>query len=106
VLVGDVGVHFPSAPPDQVEVGFTVAPRHQVKGYGTEAVTGLLGFLFGSLRKHRVYASVDPQNRRSIALLERVGMRQEAHFRKSLWFKGEWVDDVVFAVLGSEWKGR
>jgi RimJ/RimL family protein N-acetyltransferase len=32
-------------------------------------------------------------------------MRQEAHFRKSLWFKGEWVDDVVFAVLASEWKG-
>ncbi|MFN8177800.1 MAG: GNAT family protein [bacterium] len=105
VLVGDLGVHFPPAQPEQVEIGFTVAPRHQGKGYGTEAVIGLLGFLFESLRKHRVYASVDPENRRSIALLKRVGMKQEAHFRKSLRFKGEWVDDVVFAVLASEWTG-
>ena len=30
-------------------------------------------------------------------------MRKEAHFVRSLWFKGEWVDDVIFAVLASEW---
>ena len=40
-----------------------------------------------------------------MALLRRVGMRQEAHFRESLWFKGEWADDVVFAILQSEWMG-
>jgi RimJ/RimL family protein N-acetyltransferase len=37
-------------------------------------------------------------------LLQRVGMRQEAHFVKSLWFRGEWVDDVIFAILSSEWR--
>jgi RimJ/RimL family protein N-acetyltransferase len=31
------------------------------------------------------------------------GMRQEVHFRESLWFKGEWADDVVFGILASEW---
>jgi RimJ/RimL family protein N-acetyltransferase len=51
-----------------------------------------------------VFASVDPRNHASIALLRRVGMRQEAHFRQSLWWRGEWVDDVIFAVLQSEWK--
>jgi RimJ/RimL family protein N-acetyltransferase len=49
---------------------------------------------------------VDPRNEPSVALLKRVGMRQEAHFRESLWFKGEWVDDMVFGILGSEWKSR
>jgi RimJ/RimL family protein N-acetyltransferase len=53
-----------------------------------------------------VYGSVDPRNRASIALLARVGMRQEAHFRKSLWLRGEWVDDLVFAILESEWTRR
>jgi RimJ/RimL family protein N-acetyltransferase len=33
-------------------------------------------------------------------------MRREAHFHKSMWFKGEWVDDVVFGILESEWKSR
>jgi RimJ/RimL family protein N-acetyltransferase len=39
-------------------------------------------------------------------LLKRVGMRQEAHLRQSLWFKGEWVDDMVFGILETEWKNR
>jgi RimJ/RimL family protein N-acetyltransferase len=38
-----------------------------------------------------------------MALLQAVGMRQEAHFRESLWFHGEWADDVVFAMLAGEW---
>jgi RimJ/RimL family protein N-acetyltransferase len=31
-------------------------------------------------------------------------MRQEAHFVRSLWFKGEWVDDMIFAMLASDWR--
>lgn len=31
-------------------------------------------------------------------------MRQEAHHRESLWFRGEWVDDVIFALLDHEWQ--
>ena len=105
-LVGDLGVHFPLDEPHQVEIGVTVARGHQGRGFGTEAVRGLLGHLFGPCQKHRVFASVDPRNRASMALLKRVGMRQEAHFRESLWFKGEWVDDLVFAILQWEWNGR
>ena len=88
----------------QVEIGFTLAPEYQGQGFGTEAVTGLLNHLLGRCKKHRVFASVDPRNEASVALLKRVGMRQEAHFHESLWFKGEWVDDMVFAILESEWK--
>ena len=105
-LLGDLGVRF--LPPDarQVELGVTLAPRHQGRGYATEALSGLLDHLFGALGKHRVFASVDPGNAPCRALLERVGMRQEAHFRRSLFIRGEWVDDVVYAVLGSEWANR
>ncbi len=91
--------------PRQVEIGFTLAPAYWGQGLATEAVSGILSYLFGPAQKHRVFASVDPRNAPSIALLERVGMRREAHFRESLWFKGEWVDDVIFGVLKSEWKG-
>lgn len=105
-LIGDVGIHFPTDNPQQVEIGVTVAPDYQRQGFASEAVTGLLDYIFGSLRKHRVFASVDPRNQPSIALLKRIGMRQEAHFRNSLWINGEWVDDLVFAILRSEWISR
>jgi len=105
-LVGDLGVRLQGEDARQAELGFTVAPGYQRRGFGTEAVRGMLGHLFESLDTHRVVASVDPRNGPSIALLRRVGMRQEAHFRRSLWFKGEWVDDLVFGILKSEWQGR
>ena len=103
LLIGDIGVHVTANDPRQVEFGVTVAPMHQGQGLGTESVIGLLDHLLVGMQKHRVFASVDPRNAPSVALLHRVGMREEAHFRESLWFKGEWVDDVVFGILRSEW---
>ena len=105
-LIGDIGVHFCEDGPAQVEIGFTLAGRFQGRGYATEAVTGVFDLLFGTYEKHRVFASVDPRNTPSCALLKRLGMRQEAHFVKSLWIDNEWVDDVVFGILESEWKKR
>ena len=102
VLVGDLGTHVMAEDPRQVEIGVTLAPAHQGQGLATEAVSCLLGHLLGPVGKHRVFASVDPRNVPCIKLLERVGMRQEAHVRQSLWLKGEWVDDMVFGILASE----
>lgn len=102
-LIGDLGVHFLSAESEPVEIGYTLAPDHWGNGYATEAVRALLDYLFCQLKKHRVIASVDPDNLASIALLNRIGMRQEAHFRQSLRYKEKWVDDVIFAMLRSEW---
>lgn len=104
-LIGDLGVHFIGDDGQQAEIGFTIAPAHQRQGLGAEAVSALLNHLFTALNKHRVFASVDPRNPASMALLKKVGMRQEAHFHQSLFWKGDWVDDVVFALLRSEWQG-
>lgn len=102
-LIGDLGVHFLGNDNCQVELGFTLSKQFQGKGYAHEAVKGVIDFLFHALKKHRIIASVDPQNNKSIHLVSRLGFRKEAHFKKSLFVNGEWVDDVVFALLASEW---
>ena len=33
-------------------------------------------------------------------------MRREAYMIESLWINGQWMDDLVFATLRREWKGR
>ena len=101
-LIGDCGIHILDAP-RLAEIGITVAPRFQCRGYATEALRAIVGYLFGKLRKHRISASVDPRNTGSIRLMHRLAFRQEAHLIGSLWFKGQWVDDVVFAMLAREW---
>jgi RimJ/RimL family protein N-acetyltransferase len=102
-LIGDLGIHILEADPRIAEIGITITPSMQGNGYATEAIKAILKLLFVELQKHRVFASVDPQNLPSMALMERIGFRNEGHFIQSLWFKNNWVDDVVFAMLAREW---
>lgn len=105
-LVGDCGLRFPLGVDYEAEFGVSLAPEFHGRGYATEAAEAVLGYVFGTLGKHRAYGSVDPRNRASIRLMERLGLRREAHFRESLWFKGEWADDVIYAMLRREWEER
>ena len=63
----------------------------------------MVDFLFGTLNKHRVIASIDPRNSASIRLIERLGFRKEAHLKKSYYLHEEWVDDIIYAKLKTEW---
>ncbi|MDX1829685.1 MAG: GNAT family protein [Lutibacter sp.] len=103
-LVGDIGVHFLDTDKKQVEIGITLDKNQQGKGFATEALKGTIDFLFNKLNKHRITASIDPENNKSIELFERLGFRKEAHFRESLLINGEWADDLIFAILKNEWK--
>lgn len=103
-IIGDMGLHFLQKNFMEVEIGYTISPDFHRKGYGTEAVREILNYLFVKLNKHRVFASVDPCNKASISLLERIGMKKEAHFRKNLFVDGEWTDECIYAILVEEWQ--
>ena len=102
-LVGDLALKVNAGEPREAEVGFTLAPAHQGRGYAAEALRGLLGHAFGTLGLHRVMAVTDALNAPAAALLERVGMRREAHFHENVFFKGAWGSEFVFAMLDHEW---
>lgn len=102
-LVGDLGVHILNQESSEVEFGITIAPDHQRQGIGIEAARGLVDFLFERLGRIELSASLDPRNEGSIALVTSLGMKLKTHQQKSLWFKGEWVDDMIFLLrLGGE----
>ncbi|WP_042165913.1 GNAT family N-acetyltransferase [Paenibacillus gorillae] len=102
-LAGDVGIHF-LEDGFQAEIGYTFSPEYQRKGYAAEAVSAVMDYLFIQLNKHRITGSVDPDNLRSIKLLEGLGFRKEAHFVKSYRMNDQWYDDCVYAMLADEWK--
>lgn len=103
-LIGDIGIHFFDNENQQVEMGCTLNKEFQGKGYASEALTSVIDYLFDNLKKHRIIGSIDPRNESSIAMVERHGLRKEAHFKQSLFINGEWVDDVVYALLKSDWR--
>ena len=61
---------------------------------------------FDDFGLHRVIGRIDARNTASARVLERLGMRREAHFLQNEMIKGEWTDEVVFAMLEHEWRAR
>lgn len=87
----------------QGEISFTLSPLYQGQGYGLEAVRALLEYAFGTLKLHRITAVTDARNTASAKLLLRLGMRQEGELRQSRQVRGVWQDELLYALLASEW---
>jgi len=105
-LLGDVNLAWVSTQHRTGEFGFVFDPRHHGKGYAREAATEILRLGFEQLGLHRIIGRADARNGASTGLLTRLGLRKEAHFVKNELVKGEWTDEVVFAMLAEEWQAR
>ena len=104
-LVGDLALMLVSDEHRGGEIGWVLNPGHGGHGYATEAARAGLGLMFAA-GLHRVVARVDARNGPSLRLCERLGMRREATLVANEWFKGEWSDEVDFALLEDEWSER
>lgn len=106
VVVGEVSLQWLSRRHRQGEIGFVFHPGYQGRGLATEAAEVVLGLGFDGLGLHRVIGRCDALNLPSARLMERLGMRREAHFVHNEIFKGSWGDELVYALLEDEWRGR
>ena len=103
-LIGEVSLIWRNVDARQAEVGWIFDPDYQGRGYATEAANAMLDLAFGPGDIHRVAARCDVRNEASWRLMERLGMRREAHFREHGLFKGRWDEEFFHAVLRAEWR--
>jgi RimJ/RimL family protein N-acetyltransferase len=103
-LIGDLTLMLTSIEHRGGEIGWLLHPGHGGHGYATEAARAGLDLMFQA-GLHRVVARVDARNGPSLRLCERLGMRREAVLVSNEWFKGEWTDEVDYALLEGEWAG-
>jgi ribosomal-protein-alanine N-acetyltransferase len=75
-------------------------------GYMAEGFVLALEFAFRRLKLHRIEANVQPGNRRSLALVERLGFEREGYSRRYVKIGGRWRDHVRFAMLTEDWTKR
>ena len=102
-LVGDISLLWASEQHRQGEIGFIIHPAHHGRGYATEAAHPLVSFAFETLGLHRVCGRFEPRNAGSGRVLEKLGMRREAHLAENEFVKGEWQSEAIYAVLDRDW---
>ncbi|EJN04943.1 GNAT family N-acetyltransferase [Phyllobacterium sp. YR531] len=103
-LVGDVSLKLASRDALQGEIGYIFNPQFSGKGYATEAVKTVMNVGFIEFGFHRIFARLDVDNKGSVGVVERLGLRREAHLIQNDRFNDVWGDEYVYAALASEWQ--
>jgi RimJ/RimL family protein N-acetyltransferase len=104
-LIGNIGIINIDWHNRKADIGILIGEKdYWSQGYGTDAITLLLGFMFDEMNLERVWLFCDAENRRAQRCYENCGFRQEGVFRHNRLRSGEFTDDVVMSILKDEWK--
>jgi len=102
-VIGSIGLRIKDERNRAADIGYVLARRNWGRGYMPEAAHATVDAAFRRVGLHRVWATCDVRNRASYRVMEKIGMRREAHFRKNAFEKNEWRDSYLYAVLAEEW---
>ncbi len=103
-LIGDCAIKLEIDDPKIVQIGITINPAYQNKGFAKDALLGIMAWLFDEKKIHRICETVDVENLNSIKLLESVGFRREGHFVENIFFNGKYGSEFQYAMLKKEWE--
>lgn len=84
-------------------LGFYAFAGLDARGLMTEGLALVLDRAFDELGFHRLEANVQPANAASLALVRRLGFRQEGFSPRYLLIDGAWRDHERWAMLADEW---
>lgn len=105
-LIGSCELYYTDR--DPAELAWEIHRNYWRQGYGTEIGKTLLHLGFDILKLRRIIADCNTLNKGSWRIMEKIGMRREAHFVKS--YRGnsalnnEWCDKYQYAILKEEWQ--
>ncbi|MFZ5979943.1 MAG: GNAT family N-acetyltransferase [Candidatus Zixiibacteriota bacterium] len=86
------------------EFGLLIDPDEQQKGYATEAVRILCGYLFNYRGLNKIYAQTSGFNKAAVKLLQKTGFKRDGVLRQHYFHKGEFFDGYVYSLLRFEFE--
>ncbi|MFZ1291460.1 MAG: GNAT family N-acetyltransferase [Melioribacteraceae bacterium] len=86
----------------RAEIGYALKPEYWEKGIMSEVLLKIIEFGFKEFSLHSIMGNVNPQNKRSIRLLEKFGFKKEAHFREDYLYNGKYLDSEIYCLLESD----
>ena len=80
------------------QLGFYLSETYSKKGFMSEALKGIIPYIFKNLRLHRIEANVQPNNRASKALIKKMGFVNEGFSQRFMYIYGAWRDHERWAI--------
>jgi ribosomal-protein-alanine N-acetyltransferase len=99
-----IGFVYHESVGNQMEIGYAMLPAERNKGYGTEAITIIVDYLFLTKRIMRIQVTTELRNKASVEVLEKNGFKREGTIRKMEFVRGQWRDEYLYSILREEWK--
>jgi ribosomal-protein-alanine N-acetyltransferase len=87
------------------EWGFAIGSAFWGTGVFEEGAELVLEFAFDTIGVRRLEARAAVLNGRGNRALQKVGAIQECLLRKSFMCKGQYLDQILYAVLDTDWRG-
>ena len=105
-LIGTARLHNDIPHDLQGSVGYAFGRGHWGRGFAFEAATAMLDFGFDTLGLHRIEATIEPDNQRSLRVAEKLGLRLEGRMKERFRFPDGWRDALLYATTEDEWRRR
>lgn len=73
------------------------------KGFGTDAITTLLGYAFESVGLNKVELRLNSGNNRALICYKKCGFKLEGRKKQQTFYKGKYEDELIMGVLKKDW---
>lgn len=87
-------------------LGYGIGAEYQGRGLMFEGLRSAIEYVFDEMNLHRIMANYMPSNKRSSALLARLGFKEEGYARDYLFLNGKWCDHIMTALTKANWQPR
>lgn len=98
-VIGTCGYHGWMKHHFKAEIGYELTPDYWGKGFMTEAIQKVIEFGFREFGLNRIEAFVEPGNVNSRKVLEKVGFSEEGILKEHFYWRNQFVDTAIFALL-------
>lgn len=105
IAIGSIRLSVKNVATGTGDFGYTLASAYWRQGLGTEAARAILRTGFETLGLRRIWAECDVRNVGSWGVMQKLGMRREAHFRCDKPSRDGWRDSYLYAILVEEFLG-
>ena len=105
-FIGEIGFYEYEKKHRRAEIGYKLSKRFWRRGYMTEALMGMLDYMYKTLDLNRVHALVDPMNEGSLRMIEKQGFQREGLLRSYEYERGAYVDLYMLSLLREDWEAR